>query len=418
MARVLSLALLALAPVDAGDAVKTGTVASETGELFLCASTQLQHADMLYRVDVSGSEMKVTASLEMPADADKDGWKKSVCGAAPASVAADGTLYWALDAMYTENNPVGPSILAVQSDVEPFAGLRVASRTVLPVACDLARVNYCNANGLVVDGDTLWVGVNEYLVSYDLPLTDDSKPATSEKYAAGGWGCPAGYLTSLKSLTVHGGKLYGVATCDGDAPAATNLVVRFHKKGAPEAWATFPNSDGGVLDELLSDGADLLVVGTGDGRYAQVPPALFRVADGSGAANLTVVEDLQLSTNAFIADLGGVASLGGTSLIATGQSCTPAPPPPERVSAADAADLPPYCPYKTEPKNLIAHVTGGAVDGVLDLSAYKLFTDDGLVYAVAANDGGELLVRYNATGTDLAELAKIELPVVPIPGGL
>ena len=294
MARVLSLALLALAPVDAGDAVKTGTVASETGELFLCASTQLQHADMLYRVDVSGSEMKVTASLEMPADADKDGWKKSVCGAAPASVAADGTLYWALDAMYTENNPVGPSILAVQSDVEPFAGLRVASRTVLPVACDLARVNYCNANGLVVDGDTLWVGVNEYLVSYDLPLTDDSKPATSEKYAAGGWGCPAGYLTSLKSLTVHGGKLYGVATCDGDAPAATNLVVRFHKKGAPEAWATFPNSDGGVLDELLSDGADLLVVGTGDGRYAQVPPALFRVADGSGAANLTVVEDLQL----------------------------------------------------------------------------------------------------------------------------
>ena len=108
MARALSLALLALAPVDAGDAVKTGTVASETGELFLCASTQLQHADMLYRVDVSGSEMKVTASLEMPADADKDGWKQSACGAAPASVAADGTLYWALDAMYTENNPVGP----------------------------------------------------------------------------------------------------------------------------------------------------------------------------------------------------------------------------------------------------------------------------------------------------------------------
>lgn len=272
MMRTLPAIVALAASARAGDTIKTGRLVG--GDLFLCANTQLQHADMLYRVDTA--TMNVTASLAMPPDADADGWKKMVCGATTA--ASEHQVFWALDAMYASSPGAGPAILALAGDANSLA---VATRTPLPIDCGgQARNSYCNAAGMVVDGATLWVGVNEYLVSYDLPLAADSTPATSEKYAAGGWACPDGYLSSLKSLSMHGGKLYGVATCDGDAPDAASLVVRFHKKGTPESWASFEN-DGGTLDDLLvATGGRLWVPGTSEGRYAQVPPALYRAGKG------------------------------------------------------------------------------------------------------------------------------------------
>ncbi|KAH8069691.1 hypothetical protein JL721_5579 [Aureococcus anophagefferens] len=307
MMRTLPAIVALAASARAGDTIKTGRLVG--GDLFLCANTQLQHADMLYRVDTA--TMNVTASLAMPPDADADGWKK------------------------------------------------------------MARNSYCNAAGMVVDGATLWVGVNEYLVSYDLPLAADSTPATSEKYAAGGWACPDGYLSSLKSLSMHGGKLYGVATCDGDAPDAASLVVRFHKKGTPESWASFEN-DGGTLDDLLvATGGRLWVPGTSEGRYAQ---ALYEVLDGGGEGNVTLAAAAATLANAaFIADLSGVAAVGDAAVLATGQSCTPAPPPP---ALAGTPDLPPYCAYKESPKALVARVAladgGNATIGdVRDVAAYK-----------------------------------------------
>ncbi|KAH8059041.1 hypothetical protein JL722_5591 [Aureococcus anophagefferens] len=359
MMRTLPAIVALAASARAGDTIKTGRLVG--GDLFLCANTQLQHADMLYRVDTA--TMNVTASLAMPPDADADGWKKMVCGATTA--ASEHQVFWALDAMYASSPGAGPAILALAGDANSLA---VATRTPLPIDCGgQARNSYCNAAGMVVDGATLWVGVNEYLVSYDLPLAADSTPATSEKYAAGGWACPDGYLSSLKSLSMHGGKLYGVATCDGDAPDAASL-------------------------------------------------ALYEVLDGGGEGNVTLAAAAATLANAaFIADLSGVAAVGDAAVLATGQSCTPAPPPP---ALAGTPDLPPYCAYKESPKALVARVAladgGNATIGdVRDVAAYKLFVAGGDVYAVEpGGQGGELVVRYDAALEHAG--AEVALPVVPM----
>ncbi|KAK7237764.1 hypothetical protein SO694_0023606 [Aureococcus anophagefferens] len=390
MMRTLPAIVALAASARAGDTIKTGRLVG--GDLFLCANTQLQHADMLYRVDTA--TMNVTASLAMPPDADADGWKKMVCGATTA--ASEHQVFWALDAMYASSPGAGPAILALAGDANSLA---VATRTPLPIDCGgQARNSYCNAAGMVVDGATLWVGVNEYL------------------YAAGGWACPDGYLSSLKSLSMHGGKLYGVATCDGDAPDAASLVVRFHKKGAPESWARFENN-GGTLDDLLvATGGRLWVPGTSEGRYAQFPPALYEVLDGGGEGNVTLAAAAATLANAaFIADLSGVAAVGDAAVLATGQSCTPAPPPP---ALAGTPDLPPYCAYKESPKALVARVAladgGNATIGdVRDVAAYKLFVAGGDVYAVEpGGQGGELVVRYDAALEHAG--AEVALPVVPM----
>ena len=83
MMRTLPAIVALAASARAGDTIKTGHLVG--GDLFLCANTQLQHADMLYRVDTA--TMNVTASLAMPPDADADGWKKMVCGATMAASA-------------------------------------------------------------------------------------------------------------------------------------------------------------------------------------------------------------------------------------------------------------------------------------------------------------------------------------------
>ena len=94
MMRTLPAIVALAASARAGDTIKTGHLVGS--DLFLCATTQLQHADMLYRVDTA--TMNVTASLAMPPDADADGWKKMVCGATMA--ASEHQIFWALDAMY------------------------------------------------------------------------------------------------------------------------------------------------------------------------------------------------------------------------------------------------------------------------------------------------------------------------------
>ncbi|KAH8045962.1 hypothetical protein JL720_16538 [Aureococcus anophagefferens] len=130
----------------------------------------------------------------MPPDADADGWKKMVCGATTA--ASEHQVFWALDAMYASSPGAGPAILALAGDANSLA---VATRTPLPIDCGgQARNSYCNAAGMVVDGATLWVGVNEYL-------------GTPESWAS--FENDGGTLDDL--LVATGGRLWVPGTSEG-----------------------------------------------------------------------------------------------------------------------------------------------------------------------------------------------------------
>lgn len=424
MMRSLILAV-ALGSAAAGDFV-VGGLRTEDGSrretLFLCSTTMLKHADMLYRVDAS--TLNVTASVALPADADADGWKKTVCGRAPAVVAesadaATTTLYWPLDVMYASKPGAGPAILGITSG---YAGLAVATRTPLPIACTLARSDYCAASGLLVDGGDLWIAVNEYLLNYELPLTPESKPASTTKYVAAesGWACPDGYLPTLKSLTKRLGKLYGVAACPGDAPARTALVIRFHKAGGPEAWATVPDATGATTDALYVAGDALFVAGTAPGRVYETPAALYAVDDGAGSANLTVggAPAAVLASETFLGVLSAVSYDAG-GLFVSGVTCATHPLPPASLSAGGDVDLPPYCGLKEAPAGLVARVdvaSGGGVSAPAADDVYRLLGAGPLLYGLrpGASGVGETLVKYDNTGARLDALASLVLPVVPL----
>ncbi|KAK7240575.1 hypothetical protein SO694_00057177 [Aureococcus anophagefferens] len=145
-------------------------------------------------------------------------------------------------------------------------------------------------------------------------------------------------------------------------------------------------------------------------------PSLYEVLDGGGEGNVTLAAAAATLANAaFIADLSGVAAVGDAAVLATGQSCTPAP---RAAALAGTPDLPPYCAYKESPKALVARVAladgGNATIGdVRDVAAYKRLRRRRRRRAVEpGGQGGELVVRYDAALEHAG--AEVALPVVPM----
>ena len=130
MLRASVLVLLAgLQAARAQDAIASVGVAPGGSVAFFCATTQLKAPERLYRISLAGA-LTLQSQFDLEMDADKEGYKQTVCSNGAIAVASDTVSYTPMGRLYSEEVPGVPCL--VRSSPAAGNGSLISERVELP----------------------------------------------------------------------------------------------------------------------------------------------------------------------------------------------------------------------------------------------------------------------------------------------
>jgi len=201
--------LLQWSPTQAGDTVVSSSLSvlsSARGhvsqaDVFLCANTMLKAPDKLYHYDVSLVDGNATllSTIDIPMDADKDGFKKTVCGN-DVQIAS----------LHNYRKLLVPLSSLVESDTQTLLVVDLAAGVISNRVSLPAQGRNNNVVGIVVNEERAYVGTADgALHTYSLPAMQKVASITVPNP------CTTGFTGAMRSLTIVPEKnaVYGLVAC-------------------------------------------------------------------------------------------------------------------------------------------------------------------------------------------------------------